>query len=587
MRKAKLLSAALAASMLLTACGSGSGAASATTAASGQGGEAKTEAKAEAGKSEEKNESESESTPMITFQNCNDYDVYYYDQITPDASRKSTVNTDERYPAITIAGPGPSELQPYNTTDQYKENFIWECYEFLLYRTANGEYEGRLAKDWKWEDDTHFLVTLYDYIHDWEGNPIKASDVVFSYNLCVDSGYATGFEGFGYDSCEVVDDYTVRFNFKQKPTTVVAFNDIFAKLVCIVSEKAYGEHNFAVDPVGTGPYKLKEFITDSKFVMEANDDYWQKDELRSEYAKANVQEITSLDMEETFQMMNGLLDGTLLNDIDFEDEDLPKFLPGGEYAGQYNLMISPGANVHGTIPNCSANSPMSDINFRMAVWYAIDNEAIASALSMRYTPATVVSNPAVEDWNDEWFTWKNCISDYDPELAKEYLAKTDYKGEEIVIVLDKSYKALAQVMQGYLAEVGINASINIVDKALINDEVADPTKWDIYLYKSRNQKPAACKLQDFLDANYGVAEGKNLAQVEDPKLQEMIETATGADTYSKENTDALMQYVIDNGYVYSTFYPLSVHLYNKKVAGFCWRYGTSKPVLGACDYYFD
>lgn len=535
----------------------------------------------------EQGENQGEESFNISYQNANEYGVYLYQDIKLDESRKSTATTGERCPLVQNGSEGPSELQPYNTNVAGKENFIYACYESLIYRVGPDEYEGRLAKEWKWEDDTHLLVTLYDYIHDWEGNPITASDVVFSYKLAVDSGYASGFDAYYYDGCEAVDDYTVRFNFSQKPTALTAFDDIFGKLVCVVSEKAYGEHNFAVDPVGTGPYKLKEFITDSKFVLEADDNYWQKEELRSKYAKANVQEVVYNDMEESFQQVNGLMDGSLINVTELEDEELPNYLPGGKYYDQYNLMISPGANVHAVIPNCSGKSRMSDINFRMAVWYAIDNESVAEALSIRYSPATVISNPGVQDFNEEWYGWKNYMSDYDPELAKEYLAKTDYKGEEIVIVLEKDFKTVAQCIQGYLSMIGINAKINVVDKALVTEEVEDPTKWDIYICKSRNQKPAVCKLQDFVDVNYGPMKGKALSFVEDPVLQEKINVAANIDTYSAEATDDVMQYIIDNGYLYCAAYPLSIHVYSKKVAEYTWRYGTSKPILGACEYYLD
>ena len=58
---------------------------------------------------------------------------------------------------------------------------------------------------------------------------------------------------------------------------------------------------------------------------------------------------------------------------------------------------------------------------------------------------------------------------YDPEKAKELLAQSNYNGEELVLLAgsNSTSQRLTQMIQGYLAQVGINVTLNLADQALL------------------------------------------------------------------------------------------------------------------------
>ena len=61
---------------------------------------------------------------------------------------------------------------------------LFTTYEYLITREDGVAY-GVLAKSWDEVDPKTYDVELYDYIHDAEGNPLTASDVVFSFESAI------------------------------------------------------------------------------------------------------------------------------------------------------------------------------------------------------------------------------------------------------------------------------------------------------------------------------------------------------------------------------------------------------------------
>ena len=91
------------------------------------------------------------------------------------------------------------------------------------------------------------------------------------------------------------------------------------------------------NPVGTGPYTVKEFISGSKIVLEADDNYWQTDDsLKSFRQLQNVQhEYTNCG--EPAQHVIALQTG----DMDYSEiipqESLASFDEGGEFSDSYKV----------------------------------------------------------------------------------------------------------------------------------------------------------------------------------------------------------------------------------------------------------
>jgi peptide/nickel transport system substrate-binding protein len=100
-----------------------------------------------------------------------------------------------------------------------------------------------------------------------DGAPVKASDVVFSYNTIMAGATSTDLSVV--DKVEATDDATVVITLKQPRSVFI----LTVTGVGIAPEHLYNE-DFGLNPVGSGPFKLAQYNVDEQFILEANEDYY-------------------------------------------------------------------------------------------------------------------------------------------------------------------------------------------------------------------------------------------------------------------------------------------------------------------------
>lgn len=498
-----------------------------------------------------------------------------------DTTRKTAASSGERADKIIVPNDEIADLLPYRNTSGSKNAICGEIYE-PLFDIIDNELVGRLAKGYTDVDATHTQVELYDNIYDWDGNNITASDVVFSFELTKDSGYA---EDFGYyASAKAISDYVVEFTWVEPITSLTAFNNMM-NYVCIVSEKAYSENNFITDPVGTGPYTVKSFTVGVSVLLEVNDNYWQKDDLRSPKAAANVQEI-QFDVLTDSTMQVIALEGGTLSYCEITSQDIDEYVNSGNY-----LVASlPNPFLTVLLANQSENSPCQDVNLRLAIYYGIDNSAIVSAIGEQaYYPASTCSATVYTDYQKAWENEENYNTVYNPELAKEYLEKSNYNGETLSILTNalEQNKNAATIIHGFLQQLGINAEINAVEPPAVNGIACDPTAWDLFISPANSTSGLTITriCNDFLPAN--VAYGMVKTFTDDDKLQDMLTECNSKDGYSIDLTNEILAYMNENVYTYGLFGNTRVYAFDPKLASFELWMNNTCFLWGACDYYLD
>ena len=109
-----------------------------------------------------------------------------------------------------------------------------------------------LATEYEWADDTTLKLTLREGVKFHDGSDMNAEDVKFTLDLIDQRGAL--FVG-NYDGCTIDDDYHVTVKLKAPNP---AFLSILTLPQASVVPAEYDEAAFGANPIGTGPYKLKE-----------------------------------------------------------------------------------------------------------------------------------------------------------------------------------------------------------------------------------------------------------------------------------------------------------------------------------------
>lgn len=506
------------------------------------------------------------------------------DDIEIDATRKSTANTDERYEKIIWHIPtDPQDLKPYDMNGARKRPFCNVVYE-SLFNLEGSEYEPELAKGYTVVDDYHYDVEIWDNIYDHKGNHITASDVVYSYDWLISNGYQKKYDMF--ESIEEIGEYTVRFTWT-KPIDSLGELEWPWCCTAVFSQKSFETYDFATAPVGTGPYYVSEYVSGSKVVVEAYDNYWQTDESAlSIYKKQNVQTMEFVILSEQAQVVIALQTGAIDISKEVTAENVSNFADGGEYADDYDVYNAPSDMAFALICNQSEGKVTSDINFRLAVSYAIDNAAIGTAVG-GVLGAGGFGSPKCSDYNTDWDSQDNYINTYNVELAKDYLAKTDYDGETLIVKYSTSAvpAGMPELIQGMLLLAGIKTQLEPRDENMIDGELLDADGWDI-CFKGGGNPYLISAWNVFLSKDeYG--NGKALGFIVDDDLQSQYELCKTLEGHTVENMNALHQYIIDNCYLTPLAFKIEKIVYNSnKFASLIIGDG-NVAWLNACDYYLD
>ena len=155
---------------------------------------------------------------------------------------------------------------------QYMANF----FDGLLQRKGpDGTLAPALATRWERLDQSTWKFYLRKGVKFHNGNPFTAADVKFSFER-LSNPEVSEFVNTGKSiaSIETPDDYTVVIKTKD-PIPWFANNMHQVFIMDKESTEARNAGDVMVKPIGTGAYKLVEWVKGSYVRMEANEGYWE------------------------------------------------------------------------------------------------------------------------------------------------------------------------------------------------------------------------------------------------------------------------------------------------------------------------
>ncbi len=345
--------------------------------------------------------------------------------------------------AIAIGG-DPTTLDPQAADDGNERAVNDNIYETLLTRDNDMNIVPLLAESYEQVDDTTWRFQLREGISFTNGEPMNAEAVKFSIERVIDPEFNSEQLSFfeTISGAEAVDDTTVEIT-TAGPDPILPARMYWLKIVP-PEYAAADDVTFSENPVGTGPYKFVSWSRGLEVVLEANEDYWGgAPAIKRVVVRPIPEESTRL-----AALQAGEVD--LVRDLLPEQIDLApvvKAVPGLEF---------PIVRLN------NKEGPLTDVRIRQAINYAVDKEAIAEALYSGYavvaegqvlTPGHFGYNPDVKAYP------------YDPDKARELLAKAGYDGTEIQFDGEAGRwlkdRELIEAVAAQLSDVDLNVNVQI------------------------------------------------------------------------------------------------------------------------------
>ena len=379
-----------------------------------------------------------------------------------------------------------STLIPVLASDSSSHAVAGQIYNGLIKYDKDLRIVGDLAQSFDISPDGLTITFHLRSGVKWhDGAPFTARDVLFTYRVTIDpktpTAYAEDFKQV--KSISAPDDYTVRVTYAKPFAPALASWSSAILPAHLLEGQDITKSPLARKPVGTGPYRFKEWITGQKIVLEYNPDYFEGRPYIDRYIYRIIPDTSTMYME----LKAGAVDIMNLTPVQFARQTVsPRF------TSHFNKFRYP-APVYTYLGYNLRHPLFGDKRIRQAITAAINKEELIQGVLFGMgqkahgpiVPGRWAYNPDVRD-----------IA-YDPRHAAELLAQAGWKEKNADGILVKDGKPFqftiltnqgnqqrlltAQIIQQRLKAIGIDVKIRIVEWATFLKEYIDKGKFEVIL----------------------------------------------------------------------------------------------------------
>ena len=346
-------------------------------------------------------------------------------------------------------------LDPQKATDSVSRSIIKLINQTLVYIDNEGNIVPELAQEITKVSPKETLIKIKNDIKFSNGETLTIDDVLFSLERAKASPKMSQ-DLYMIESFEKVDDRTLKIN------TLYDAGNLLHKLasggVAIVNKKAFKEDENNI--VGTGMFKLKEWVAGEKLVLERNEFF--KD------SKSNIDTLVVKFVPEANSRMIMLETG----EIDLARDLLPlDFKKISEDTKFTTVEVETPSNMF--LGFDLRNELLADKRVRQAIAYAINNEDLVKTVfngsaSVATSPVPKITTGHNENSNN----YPQNI-----EKAKQLLAEAGYPNGfniELFVSEDNQRIDMAVIIQDNLKKIGINAEIKTFQWAAYVSTIENP-----------------------------------------------------------------------------------------------------------------
>jgi peptide/nickel transport system substrate-binding protein len=315
------------------------------------------------------------------------------------------------------------------------------------------------------EDATSYTFKLRQGVMFHNGKEMTAADVKYSFETALNPpapGIQVAFLA-NIASVEAVDDYTVKITMS-KPDPTLPGVVAWSRYTPIVPEGIADEINLLSEGIGTGPYKLIEYISNDRVVYTANENYWKPG---TPCIKDVTLKILTDEQSRVAGLRSGEVDGATLS------ADVALTLENDESVEVLNGLFSAPRVIQF---NTKEDVPWRDAKVRQAINLAVDRQMIINNVYGGNAQLTGAIPPGYGDWplsNDQ------LVAAYTPDLAKAQalMKEAGFEGGFDVtlqaIAAPREFTQIAEIVREQLKPLNINVTVEPLEIGTFATNIGD------------------------------------------------------------------------------------------------------------------
>ena len=428
-------------------------------------------------------------------------------------------------------GVSPDRLDPNLTPLRPSQIVYFQIFDTLIIRDkADKKFKPYLATSWEISADGRtYTFKLRTGVKFHDGTPFDAAAVKFNFDRTHDPKLATriGDVALGFfESADVVDPLTIRIHLKGPWAPFLDAASLYYRMVSPAAVRRYGDQDFGLHPVGTGPFKFVEWVPNDRIVLTRNEDYNWAPPTATHTGRAYLQRIIFRLVPEAATRV-ALLESGEAQVIDTAPpQDLERLTRDPRFKALVGL--APGRPF--SFPMNVTTGPTADLAVRKALNYGINRPSITRIV---YGPFQKYGAflPAYGDLTP--YTWgydKNTeLYHYDPAKAKALLEEAGWRpgadgirekgGQRLTIPLGSWESGVPEVMQEQLKQIGVELKVIIATPLVVNENQRKFVTLLSPLPAARTDPNTVSRLHSRLVGGGGF----NFAFVKNPELDRLLD----------------------------------------------------------------
>lgn len=429
----------------------------------------------------------------------------------------------------------PNSLDPMSIAMMSSFTITNAIYDTLMEYQDDGTYKPSLAESVDVSSDgLTYTIPVKKGVKFQDGSALTAKDVKFSIDRTIAMGWAADMTAAIKD-ITLKDENTVQINMKRPFGGMIG--SLSSPFFSIMSESyvtSKGDDGIKREPMGTGAYKMTEWVSGDHITLQANEEYF-----------GGAPAIKTVTLKPIIDKNTGLI-AVQNKEVDVflnvNSSDIPAVKDNKDlafYSTDQAAVITLNMNIE--------SKPLDNAKVRQAISYAINKDnIIAGAMDGVGTPANSPISPVLDGYSKD-------APNYELNVEKAKGLLKEAGAENITLSLkikqDAQYQKIAQIVQADLKQVGINVDINVLEAGAYNNDVYANGDYQLNIgsWSAMFLDAYSTMYSQFHKDCYGPT--GNITHVKSDELSGLLDKAAQANKDEKVNAyNAVVQNIYDNAY---------------------------------------